>query len=305
MSTAIPPLLVDLTNLAIMRQMNSMEDDLVRHACQMFLHAATSQSYCHYVLATKSIFPSCSLNLLYRDSISGYSLSMDWLEPRHEYKFNITGIRRLLDNDKNNAPFDVDKFKAIGLKFGCTDTVNYLINKTKTFGRHDDVSMKWVRDCMACTSGNFIVRAPTETVLKEYTHFVNIEKPLTSQDILGYVGEVGLVSNIAQPNVRYLHHTWREATSKVVRDANIYDPLSQAILRSQYITSRGGSGAALRDTLKMVDIDIPEYKGLKIKNSTKIMQAAQIANVPFNLSQRAVLAPLSMGPRNLLNIMAR
>ncbi|AEK86190.1 minor core protein [Baboon orthoreovirus] len=305
MSTAIPPLMVDLTNLAIMRQMNNMDDTLVRHACQMFLHAATSQSYCHYILATKSIFPGCSLNLLYKNSVSGYTLDMDWLEPRHEYKFAVTGIRRLLDEDRNDAPFNEDKYMQIGVKYGCADTINYLMKETRKFNHHDDISMKWVRDCMACTSGNFIVRAPTETVLKEYTHFVKIEKPLTQQDISGYVGEVGLISSMSQPNVRYLHHTWKEATSRVVHDASIYDPLNQAILRSQYITSRGGSGAALRDTLKMIDIDIPEYKGLKIKNSTKIMQAAQIANIPFNLSQRAVLAPLSMGLRNQIQRRAR
>nr|AMU04184.1 Lambda B [Mahlapitsi orthoreovirus] len=298
MTSAIPPLMTDLANLAILKQMCRIPNVLIEQACLMFLNAADSGSYAWYVLKTKSIFPSNTLHNCYREPVEGYVPEIEWLLPRTDYRFSLRGARALTSDDRNNSESNEKKNVDLGKQFGCLDVVTKLRNLTRSIDKHDHDSVKFLRNAMACTSSIFIVRAPSETVMKEYTQSPVILKPIPPQDFEPPIGKVKYLKRDSTSIALHLSNAWEKAASAVANDNRNWDPLFQAIMRSQYVTSRGGSGAALRDTLKSVDVELPTFSGVKVKPSTKIMQAAQVANVPFYKLSRAVVSPLSMGLRN-------
>nr|QJX58235.1 Lambda C [Avian orthoreovirus] len=298
MSSAIPPLMADLTNLAIYKQICSVSDEMHSLAVQMVLQAAASQSYGHYILQTKSIFPQNTLHNMFRTLTDGIVPVIEWLEPRSNYRFMLQGARRVTSDDANQAPDNTEAAEQLGRKMGCLDVVRSLRKMSSSITVHSHDAMTFVRDAMSCTSGIFITRQPTETVLKEYTQAPTIEVPIPQSDWSPPIGSLRYLSDACSLPAVYLARAWRRAASAVVDNPHTWDPLYQAILRSQYVTSRGGSGAALRDALKAAEVELPQYPGVSVKVATKIYQAAQTADVPFDKLSRAVLAPLSMGLRN-------
>nr|QNN26264.1 lambdaB [Reptilian orthoreovirus] len=298
MTSAIPPLMTDLTNLAILRQICRIPDDLCAHAVSMYLNAANSQSYAWYILKTKSLFPMNTLHCAYRSPVEGIVPQLQWLEPRTDYRFMISGARRLTNNDFNHSADNTDKAETLGKEYECLEIVRDLRSATSKLTTHSHESVKWIRDAMACTSGIFITRAPTETVLKEYTQAPKIEQPLVDADFSSPIGEVRYLNKDIDSPAVFLNDTWEAAANQVSNDGATWDPLNQAIMRSQYVTSRGGSGAALRDVLAAADVSLPSFPGVRVKPSTKPCQPAQTSGVPFDKLSRAVLAPLSMGLRN-------
>ncbi|AOM63686.1 lambda B [Reptilian orthoreovirus] len=298
MTSAIPPLMADLCNLAIQRQICRIPDDLCEAAVTMYLNAANSPSYAWYILKTKSVFTSNTLHNVYRKPVEGIVPEMVWLNPRTDYRFMISGARKLTANDVNQSLDNEDDAIELGKKYHCEDVVRTLRRQSSSIKEHTHDSVKWIRDAMACTSSIFITRAPTETVLKEYTQAPKIEKPLLDSDFLPPIGEVRYLRKEIDSPASFLQDTWETAANKISNDHSTWDPLNQAIMRSQYVTSRGGSGAALRDILAAADISLPTFPGVRVKPSTKILQAAQTSGVPFDKLSRAVTAPLSMGLRN-------
>nr|BCT66001.1 Lambda B [Nelson Bay orthoreovirus] len=298
LSASIPPLMADLTNLAIYRQICPLDDDLTSMAVQMYLQAAASGSYAHYILKTKAVFPQNTLHNMFRQLTGGLVPIVSWLEPRSDYKFSLQGSRMVTSQDVNQTPDNTEVAEKVGHDYGCLDVVKRLRSKTVTYTRSDHSAMTFVRDAMACTSGIFITRAPTETVMKEYTQAPSIEVPIPSRDWSSPIGSLRYLRPSCVLPAKFLWDTWRRAASAVADSPSTWDPLTQAIMRSQYVTSRGGSGAALRDALRSADVELPTFSGVSVKVSTKIYQAAQTADVPFEKLSRAVLAPLSMGLRN-------
>nr|AED99918.1 lambda B [Avian orthoreovirus] len=298
MSTAIPPLMTDLTNLAIYRQICGISDDLMYCAVRMFLLAAESGSYGHFILKTKSLFPQNSLHNMFRTLTGGFVPVIEWLSPRSNYQFMLQGARQVTSDDVNASPDNTEAAEKLGKDSGCLDVVRRVRKMTSTFTVSNHDAMTYIRNAMACTSGIYITRAPTETVLKEYTQSPEIKVPIPHYDWSPPIGSLRYLSDACQLPARYLWRIWRRAAAAVADSSNTWDPLTQAIMRSQYVTSRGGSGAALRDALKAAEVELPTYPGVSIKVATKIYQAAQTADVPFDKLSRAVNAPLSMGLRN-------
>ncbi|BCM29143.1 RNA-dependent RNA polymerase [Corvid orthoreovirus] len=298
MSSAIPPLMTDLTNLAIYRQICGLSDELTRSAVDMFMLAAQSKSYSHFILKTKSIFPQNTLHNMFRKLTGGMVPVIEWLSPRSNYQFMLQGSRQVTSNDVNGSPDNTEAAEKLGRENGCLDVVRRLRALTSQFTISGHDAMTFVRDAMACTSGIFITRAPTETVLKEYTQAPEIKVPIPLSDWSNPVGALRYLRDSCNLPAKYLWRVWRRAAAAVADNPHTWDPLNQAIMRSQYVTSRGGSGAALRDALKAAEVELPTYSGVSIKVATKIYQAAQTADVPFEKLSRAVLAPLSMGLRN-------
>ncbi|QJW82767.1 lambda B RNA-dependent RNA polymerase [Chatham orthoreovirus] len=298
MSAAIPPLMTDLTNLAIYRQICGIPDELMFCAVRMFLLAAESGSYSHFILRTKALFPQNSLHNMFRSLSGGMVPVIEWVAPRSNYQFILQGSRQVTSNDVNASPDNTDTAETLGRENGCLDIVKRVRTLTAKFTVSNHDAMTYVRDAMACTSGIYITRAPTETVLKEYTQAPEIKVPIPISDWSSPVGSLRYLNESCQLPAKYLWRTWRRAAAAVADNPNTWDPLTQAIMRSQYVTSRGGSGAALRDALKAAEVELPTYPGVSIKVATKIYQAAQTADVPFEKLSRAVNAPLSMGLRN-------
>nr|WEW62505.1 lambdaB core RNA-dependent RNA polymerase [Avian orthoreovirus] len=298
MSSAIPPLMTDLANLAIYKQICRIPIDLHSCAVQLVLQAAASPSYGAFVLSAKSLFPQNTLHNMYRNITGGMLPIIEWLDPRPQYRFMIQGARQITADDRNQSPDNEDKSMSLGKSIGCLDVVKRLRSMTAAHTIHSHEAMTFVRNAMSCTSGIYITRAPTETVLKEYTQAPTIQRPIPSIDWSNPIGSLRYLSDACALPAAYLARVWRTAAAAVTDDAHTWDPLFQAILRSQYVTARGGSGAALRDALKSSEVELPQYSGVNIKVATKIYQAAQTADVSFDKLSRAVLAPLSMGLRN-------
>nr|QJE50379.1 Lambda 3 [Phocid orthoreovirus 1] len=298
MNSGIPPLLSDLANLAILAQCASLDPFLVRLGVEVYLHAAASQSYAYYILKTKGLFPMNTLHSMYAKLDSGVCPNLVWMEPRTNYHFVYSGVRSLSKSDARTAPTNEEKAKKLADEFGLQHVTKELRSQTVKYTCHDFKSVRFVRDAMACTSSIFLVRTPTETVLQEYTQSPDIREPIPSTDWTGPVGEVRLLKEATSSVAKYLYQTWYIASAKMASLPKTWDPLTQAIARSQYVTARGGSGAALRDSLSAINVDLPTFQGVPVKAATKIFQAAQIANLPFSQTSVAILADTSMGLRN-------
>nr|ALK02181.1 lambda-3 [Mammalian orthoreovirus]ALK02214.1 lambda-3 [Mammalian orthoreovirus] len=298
MTSAIPPLLSDLVNLAILQQTAGLDPSLVKLGVQICLHAAASSSYAWFILKTKSIFPQNTLHSMYESLEGGYCPNLEWLEPRSDYKFMYMGVMPLSTKYARSAPSNDKKARELGEKYGLSSVVSELRRRTKTYVKHDFASVRYIRDAMACTSGIFLVRTPTETVLQEYTQSPEIKVPIPQKDWTGPIGEIRVLKDTTSSIARYLYRTWYLAAARMAAQPRTWDPLFQAIMRSQYVTARGGSGAALRESLYAINVSLPDFKGLPVKAATKIFQAAQLANLPFSYTSVAILADTSMGLRN-------
>ncbi|ACU68602.1 RNA-dependent RNA polymerase [Broome reovirus] len=298
MTSAIAPLMIDLANLAIMRQICRLPDVVTRAAVTMYLNAADSHSYSQYVLETKGLLMGASLHSMYRTAVSGIVPVVEWSEPRSKYKFSYQGVRNLTSRDYNHSWLCDDDLLQRAAKFGLRDVINDILTCSKKVDKHDFESVKWIRNVMAGTSSIFIVRAPTETVIAEYSQTPVILEPIPEEALTMPIGEVRCLRNVAPSTPKFLYDVWRDAARDVCNRSQTWDALEQVIMRSQYVTARGGSGAALRDVLKNANIELPSFNGVKVKSSTKIVQAAQVAGLSFMQLKDAILAPLSMGLRN-------
>ncbi|AGG53846.1 RNA-dependent RNA polymerase [Grass carp reovirus] len=295
----IPLLIADLVNLSILGYVCNIDDELLACGVEVFLAAARSESYSHTLLACKALFPALSLHALYRDGFIGGKVPvMEWAEPRNKYTFKWVGSRVISADILNMPPVDYTDVDRICERYGLGIIKTRIGKHVSACNMHNHASMKLVRDVMALTSGTFIVRSATESVLKEYAQPPLIKQPIRESDWSGYIGNVRYLKATAPGPAQYLWSRWRDAAMRLLASPRLDDPLSQAILRTQYVTARGGSGANMRDALISAGAKLPNYAGVGVKMSTKIVQVAQIADLPFELQAAGVDAAVAMGSRN-------
>nr|AVM87462.1 RNA-dependent RNA polymerase [Wenling minipizza batfish reovirus 1] len=301
----IPILLVDLVNLAIATVMCNIPQELEECAVMLYLRAAESDSYAHTILKTKSIFTAMSLHSMYRKPMTGGSVPVvSWLEPRNKYTFQLSGSKRLRPDNYIKAPTPHSKIKDLCAQYQLMELFSTLERFFSKYTSHTHESVNAVRASMACTSGMYLVRSPTESVMAEYTQNPDIQEPIQKADWTAKIGDVKYLKDTAPEPAKHLWDIWYKAAKQIVTSGNIDDPLYQAILRSQYVTSRGGSGQSLKDALADVDPGFKTYPKLDLKAS-KILQAAGTAHMSFDELSQAILASVSMGIRNQVQRRAR
>ncbi|QBC40930.1 VP2 [Marbled eel reovirus] len=299
-------LLTDLINLAIVVNSTGMSPELELCATQLYLAAAASHSYAHVLLKLKSVFPALSLHSMYREKgFGGVCPRIEWCEPRQDYKFRWVGHTVLHDGLRPLSPTRDDETMALLRQYGLDHLAAPIIATRNTHRHHTHASVRFVRDVMALTSGMYLVRQPTMSVLQEYTQTPVINEPIPARWWSGPIGNVRYLLDIATGPARWLYDTWREAARQVINDRGLHDPLQQAVLRTQFVTARGGSGASLKESLRAAGVTLPEFAATQVKRSTKIYQAAQVARVPFIQLVPAVHAEVTMGIRNQVQRRAR
>ncbi|AAM92745.1 RNA-dependent RNA polymerase VP2 [Aquareovirus ctenopharyngodontis] len=299
-------LLTDLINLAILAHMTDMSPTLELTGVLMYLRAASSHSHAYTLLQMKSVFPALSLRSMYRNKgFGGKAPAIEWTEPRSKYKFRWTGVTQLHDGLRPRSPsMDVPTLEVL-TKYELVDIGHIIIRERNAHPRHNHDSVRFVRDVMALTSGMYLVRQPTMSVLREYSQVPDIKDPIPPSAWTGPIGNVRYLLPSVQGPARHLYDTWRAAARQIAQDPQWHDPLNQAIMRAQYVTARGGSSASLKFALKVTGIVLPEYDDSKVKKSSKIYQAAQIARIAFMLLIAAIHAEVTMGIRNQVQRRAR
>nr|AVM87460.1 RNA-dependent RNA polymerase [Wenzhou pacific spadenose shark reovirus 1] len=308
-SAQLTPLITDLVNLAINQYTCSISRELCDIAVRLMFKAAATPSYNHSQLKLKKIIPGSTCQRMYIHGVTGKVPRMDWIAPREEYKFRISGYHFLTPSDRNQAS-GVKKndllLEELANEFGCISELMELRQMTDGIREHGHESMKFARDALALASSVFITRSPTETVMQEYTQSPDIGKPLCDADWSGNVGNVKYLNpRTAHNTARTLYNTWKTAAVEVGNSVKIWDVNRQAIQRSQYVTPRGGSGYMMRNRLALSGTELPIFRDAGVKSSTKIYQAAQVANLSYSQLKPAVLAPISQGIRNQVQRRAR
>ncbi|AFG73673.1 VP2 [Reovirus GCRV104] len=298
MPVQVPQLLNDLVNLAILRVMLRIPDELTYFGVRVLLAAAYSESYSWAVLQCKHFFPDLSVHAMYKTNFSGgYAPIFDWPSPRSDYRFTYLGHRTMTSEDKPVLPLDLKKVDETARKFDLVDVAERMKTYLADINTHTHASMKYAHHVMALTSSSFTVQTATESVYAEYTQNPVIEQPIPPDSWTGPIGYLRLLKTDAPAPALSLHRTWRNAAVAVAKDMRQMDPLQQAIMRTQYVTPRGGSGYSLRTSLEAANVAIRDFRNAGVKISTKIYQAAQTAQIPFEVLLPAVLAAVTLGTR--------
>ncbi|BCG62298.1 VP2 [Hirame aquareovirus] len=299
-------LLTDLVNLAINSFMTRLDPELEMCAVRMYLAAASTPNYAHALLDLKAVFANLSLHSMYREgAFGGKCPRIEWLEPRTNYKFRWAGVTHLHDGLRPLSPSRDAAALEKMTQYGLHDVALAIIQRRRDYPRHNADSVRFVRDVMSLTSGMYLVRPPTMSVRREYSQTPVIEKPIPPSWWSGPVGKLRYLLDTASGPARFLYDTWREAARKVALDPAQYDPLSQAILRTQFVTPRGGSSAALKQALAQANVELPDFSGSQVKKSSKIYQVAQLAHVPFQSQIPAITGQVTLGIRNQVQRRAR
>ncbi|QBX90053.1 RNA-dependent RNA polymerase [Atlantic halibut reovirus] len=299
-------LLSDLINLAINAFATRLSPELEMCGVRAYLAAAATPNYAHALLQLKSIFPNLSLHSMYRKgTFGGKCPRIEWLSPASAYKFRWLGVTQLHEGLKPITPSRDEEALEKMKPYGLEDVGKTIINMRDTFERHSADSTRFVRDVMSLTSGMYLVRPPTMSVLREYSQTPNILEPIPTDWWTGSVGNVSYFNEKARGPAEHLYSTWLEASRKVVSDPNTHDPLNQAILKTQFVTPRGGSSAALKQALAQSNVDLPDFSGTNVKKSSKIYQTAQLSNLSFNALIPAITGQVTLGIRNQVQRRAR
>nr|QPL21114.1 lambda3 [Piscine orthoreovirus] len=301
LSSQIAPLMIDLVNYAIVIYSCNISRLISVPTVRMMLKAAGTTSYNHTQLKLKKIIPAASLLSVYHGETVGRVPIVVWEEPREEYRFRLDGARDLprgWKNELQGAKKAIEDASDLASSYGMTAEFEELRSQYSKISVHNGVGMKMIRDALAGVSSVFITRTPTDTVLQEYVHAPVIERPIPPQDWTDPVGVVKYLKNDTQHYVaRNLYATWREAAVQVANNPDNWDPNTQAILRSQYVTPRGGSGSSVKKVLTDKGVILKNFSKSGAKSSTKIVQAAQLASIPFTQYQDTIMAPVSHGVR--------
>nr|QRV59637.1 MAG: RNA-dependent RNA polymerase [John dory reovirus FL12] len=301
LSAQVAPLMIDLVNYAILIHVCDIDPYIADITVRLMMKAAATDSYNHTQLRLKKLIPAASLLSIYSTNVSGYVPNIVWEEPREDYRFRIDGVRLIPDdwrNDTSGAADAIDGAEKLAREFGMSQEFSDIQHYFSQLNVHCHQSMKKLRDALAGVSSVFITRTPTDTVRQEYVHAPLIERPVRPDDWTAPVGSVRYLKPSTSHEVaRHLYDTWKRASSAVANDPDTWDPNNQAILRSQYVTPRGGSGNSVKRSLENAGITLPNFSKSGAKTSTKIMQAAQLAKIPFVTYQDAVMAPVSHGVR--------
>nr|ANY92092.1 core RNA-dependent RNA polymerase [Largemouth bass reovirus] len=301
LSAQVPPLLIDLVNYAIMIYACDIDRDISVPTVRMMIKASGTPSYNHTQLKLKKVIPAASLYTIYENGCSGTVPIINWEEPRPDYRFRLDGIRPIPNKWKNDLPGATElrkKGENLAKEYAMESEFHAIRKIFSQMSEHGHSSMKMLRDALAGVSSLFITRSPTDTVLQEYTHAPVIRRPIPEGDWKNPVGAVRYLKADAQHDVaRSLYGVWKEAAIHVANDPKMWDPNEQAILRSQYVTPRGGSGHSVKKSLSDSGYTLKAFSKSGAKGSTKIVQAAQLADVPFSVYRDAIFAPVSHGVR--------
>ncbi|AQU42726.1 VP2 [Fall chinook aquareovirus] len=299
-------ILTDLVNLAINAFASRLSPTLEMCAVRMYLAAAATPNYAHALLDLKAIFPNLSLHSMYRNgNFGGKCPRIEWLEPRSNYKFRWIGVTHLHHGLRPLSPSrDVPALEKL-TTYGLRDVGMTIIQLRDAHPRHTMDATRFVRDVMSLTSGMYLVRPPTMSVRREYSQTPDIQDPIPPDWWSGAVGHLRYFNEKATGPAKWLYDTWMEAARKVMADPNTHDPLNQAIFKTQFVTPRGGSSAALKQALAQDEVELPDFTGTNVKRSSKIYQVAQLARLPFQALIPAVLGQVTLGIRNQVQRRAR
>ncbi|ABV01040.1 VP2 [American grass carp reovirus] len=299
-------LLTDLVNLAIIARMTDMHPTLGLCAARVYIQAATTDSYTHTLLKLKGVFPALSIHSMYRQKgFGGKAPDIQWTEPRTKYQFKWVGVTHLHDGLRPRAPVRDEAVRKLLTEYQLADIMAPIVEMRNQHKHHDHDSVRFVRDVMALTSGMYLVRQPTMSVLQEYSQVPDIKQPIPPSAWTGTVGNVRYLNKDVTGPARWLYNTWREAAQEIAQDRTWHDPVNQFIMGSQYVTARGGSGSSLKHSLTVTGLVLPEFSESSVKRSSKIYQAAQIARIPFTLLTAAIHAEVVMAIRNQVQRRAR
>ncbi|AJD09447.1 VP2 [Micropterus salmoides reovirus] len=299
-------LLTDLINLAVNAFATRLSPELEMCAVRLYLAAAATPNYAHALLDLKSVFPNLSLHSMYREGqFGGKCPRIEWTEPRASYRFKWVGVTQLHEGLRPLTPARDEKAMEKMRAYGLSDVAQVIINMRRAHPRHNADSVRFVRDVLSLTSGMYLVRPPTMSVLREYSQTPQIGEPIPPDWWTGAVGSLAYFNERAKGPLAHLYSVWLEAARQVVMDPSTHDPLTQAIYKTQFVTPRGGSSAALKQALAESKVELPDFTSTGVKRSSKIYQTAQLAHLSFQSLIPAIMGQVTLGIRNQVQRRAR